>query len=73
MPGLFIANHADDQPSAMPIGPVPLPQPGANAPPAPAHNGPACWIKVSASEDGTFAVTNARNGFSKTYTRVGPG
>ena len=27
----------------------------------------AYWIKVSAQEDGTFTVTNARNGFSKVY------
>jgi hypothetical protein len=32
----------------------------------PAHS-PAYWIKVSAQQDGTFVVTNARNGFSKTY------
>jgi hypothetical protein len=28
---------------------------------------PAYWIKVSARQDGTFTVTNPRNGFSKTY------
>ena len=28
---------------------------------------PAYWIKVTAQTDGTFTVTNARNGFSKTY------
>jgi competence protein ComEC len=33
---------------------------------AAAHT-PAYWIKVSAQADGTFMVTNARNGFSKTY------
>ena len=33
---------------------------------AAAHS-PAYWIKVSAQTDGTFTVTNARNGFSKTY------
>jgi beta-lactamase superfamily II metal-dependent hydrolase len=32
---------------------------------------PAYWIKVSALEDGTFTVTNARNGFSKTYRHRG--
>jgi competence protein ComEC len=32
----------------------------------PAHT-PAYYIKVSAQADGTFTVTNARNGFSKTY------
>jgi beta-lactamase superfamily II metal-dependent hydrolase len=32
-----------------------------------AHTGPAFWIKVSAQADGTFTVTNTRNGFSRTY------
>jgi beta-lactamase superfamily II metal-dependent hydrolase len=67
VPGLFIANGVDDQPNTMPIAPTPLPQPADKAPPPPAHNGPAFWIKVAARDDGTFAVTNARNGFSKTY------
>jgi hypothetical protein len=33
---------------------------------AAAHT-PAYWLKVSAARDGTFTVTNPRNGFSKTY------
>jgi len=69
VPGMFIANVVDDQPPAMAVAPVPLPQPGDNAPPPPAHNGTAYWIKVSAQTDGTFTVTNSRNGFSKTYAR----
>ena len=68
MPGLFIANGVDDQPQTMPIAPVPLPAPGSNAPPPPAHDGPAYWIKVSAQDDGTFTVTNARNGFTRVYS-----
>jgi len=32
----------------------------------PAHTGPAFLLKVSAQADGTFTVTNTRNGFSKT-------
>jgi len=67
VPGVFIANGVDDQPGALPIAPQPLPPPGPGAPPPPAHNGPAHWIKVSAQADGTFTVTNARNGFSKVY------
>jgi beta-lactamase superfamily II metal-dependent hydrolase len=67
VPGMFVANLIDDQPAAMPIAPLPPPQPGPGAPPAPVHNGPAYWIKLSAQEDGTFTVTNARNGFTKTY------
>ena len=70
VPGLFIANGVDDQPSAIPIAPMPLPQPGSNAPPPPAHSGRAYWVKLSAQEDGTFTVTNARNGFSKVYRRM---
>lgn len=66
-PGLFIANTIDDQPDAMPVAPIAAPQPGSGAPPAPVHNGPAYWIKVSAQPDGSFTVTNARNGFTKTY------
>jgi competence protein ComEC len=37
---------------------------------AAAHT-PAYWIKVSAQADGAFTVTNARNGFSKTYKSKG--
>jgi len=42
-----------------------------DAPPPPAHNGMAYWFKVSAREDGSFTVTNARNGFAKTYAAMG--
>jgi competence protein ComEC len=34
---------------------------------APIHNGPAHWLKVSALSDGSFSVTNTRNGFTKLY------
>jgi competence protein ComEC len=67
VPGLFIANGVDEQPAAMPIAAVAAPAPGPGAPAPPAHNGPAFWIKVSAKQDGSFTVTNARNGFTKTY------
>jgi len=66
-PGMFIANVADEAEAGMPAAPIAPPQPGASAAPAPAHNGTAYWIKVSARADGTFTVTNQRNGFSKTY------
>jgi competence protein ComEC len=39
---------------------------GGRGTPLPPHT-PAYWIKVTATQDGTFTVTNARNGFSKTY------
>jgi len=67
VPGMFIANLLDDQSNAMPLAPIKAPAPGPNAPPPPAHNGPAHWIKVAAQTDGTFTVTNTRNGFAKTY------
>jgi len=67
VPGMFIANLTDEQPAAMPVAPIAAPAPGPNTPPPPAHNGKAYWIKLSAKTDGSFSVTNARNGFTKTY------
>ncbi len=64
--GMFIANPVDAQPAAMPIAAF-TPTPGAPPAPAPAHNGDAYWIKISARQDGSFTVTNTRNGFAKTY------
>jgi hypothetical protein len=69
VPGMFIANTVDDQPAAIPIAPATAPAPGLGAAPPPAHNGTAYWVKISASDDGTFTVTNARNGFSKVYRK----
>jgi beta-lactamase superfamily II metal-dependent hydrolase len=66
-PGMFIANTIDDQPDTMPIAAMTPPTPGPNTPLPPQHNGTAYWMKVSAQSDGTFTVTNTRNGFSKTY------
>ncbi len=67
VPGLFIANLVDEPQPVMPVAPMPPPNPGENVPAAPVHNGAAYWIKVSAQRDGSFEVTNGRNGFSKTY------
>jgi len=65
-PGMFIANL--DEQSSIPVAPMPPPQRGGPPPPpAPVHDGAANWIKVSAQTDGTFTVSNSRNGFSKTY------
>jgi len=66
VPGVFIANGLDEQLEAMPIAPI-TPPSGRGAPPPPAHNGQAYWIEVSARPDGSFTVTNARNGFAKEY------
>ena len=65
VPGTFIANL--EETPTVPAAPLPAPQRGAPAPPAPQHDGMAHWIKVSAQTDGRFTVTNSRNGFSKTY------
>ena len=68
VPGLFIANGIDEPLSAMPVAPIAARRRARCAPP-PAHNGTAYWIKVSAQSDGSFTVTNARNGFTKTYAK----
>jgi beta-lactamase superfamily II metal-dependent hydrolase len=74
VPGMFIANGLDEPLTAMPVAPISAPQPGPDAPPAPVYNGAAYWIKVSAQPDGSFTVTNGRNGFTKTYSvRPSPG
>ena len=73
VPGMFIANLLDQPSAAMPVAPITAPTPGPNTPPPPAHNGPAYWIKLSAKPDGSFTVTNARNGFTKTYAAPKPG
>jgi len=64
---MFIANPVDEQPPALPVAPMPAPAPGPGTAPPPVHNGKAYWLKVSAETDGSFTVTNTRNGFSKTY------
>jgi competence protein ComEC len=64
VPGMFIANTVDEPEASMPIAPLAAPTRGTRPP---VHNGDAFWIKVSGSADGSFQVTNARNGFTKTY------
>lgn len=65
-PGIFIANL--DDPGA--LAAVVASSAGGTAGSAAtgAHDGAAYLIKVSALPDGTFTVTNGRNGFSKTYS-----
>jgi competence protein ComEC len=68
-PDDFIANLEPATPAAPPAPPV-APGPAAGAPgrgtPAPPHS-PAYFLKVSVQPDGSFSVTNSRNGFSKNY------
>lgn len=42
---------------------------GRGAAAAAAAHTPAYWIKMTVQLDGTFTVTNSRNGFSKTYVK----
>lgn len=67
VPGIFIADLADRPQPTVPVDPMPPPAARTVQPPAPAHNGKAYWIKVSARQDGSFTVTNTRTNFSKTY------
>jgi len=66
-PGMFIANAVDNQQPAIPTQPMPVPAQGQQASPPPQHDGTAYYFKVSARADGTFSVTNTRNGFTKDY------
>jgi len=70
-PGVFIANLDTPAVTAATIAhPPPEPPPGIRPPEiGNEDHAPAYWIEVSAQADGTFTVTNSRNGFSKTYQR----
>jgi hypothetical protein len=64
---MFIGNLVDAQPDTMPLAAWTPPPQGQQPPPPPVHNGKAYWFKVSAQQDGSFSVTNTRNGLMKTY------
>jgi len=68
--------------AAPPAAPAPAAAAPAGAPPAapggpggqgggrgaqPPPHTPAYWIKIAAQQDGSFTVSNSRNGYSKTY------
>ena len=63
-PGIFVAN-VDDAATVASVLTAPPASGRGGAPPA-AHS-PAYLIKVAAQQDGTFTITNTRNGFSKLY------
>jgi beta-lactamase superfamily II metal-dependent hydrolase len=70
-PARFIAN-VDDPATIAGVLTTPAPAPGAGRPggpggPGAAAHSPAYAVHVVAQQDGTFTVTNTRNGFSKTY------
>lgn len=82
VPGAFISNWADGGEASIPVAAIVRDDANANlfrlpdnreAPPAPVHNGPSYYFKVTAQPNGTFTLTNTRNGFSKTYTKVSGG
>ena len=62
--GVFIANVDDAATIASVVNGS---QPSADA--AAAGHSPAHYLKISARPNGTFTVTNTRNGFAKTYTK----
>lgn len=66
VPGAFIANRFEGE-MDVPIAPTEYQSPEPSAPPIPPHEGPANWLKIDAWRDGTFTITNTRNGFAKTY------
>jgi hypothetical protein len=63
-PALFIANV--DEPATVATV-LTTPPPAGRGGGTPQPHGPVALLKVSAQRDGTFTVTNTRNGFSKTY------
>jgi len=65
VPGMYIANLDE---TTVPVTPMVPATPGTPAATAPQHDGPAHWIKVSARMDGSFSVTNSRNGLVKSYS-----
>jgi competence protein ComEC len=65
-PATFIANVDDNATVANVLSAAQAAGPRGGGGAAAAHS-PAYLIKVSAQQDGSFTVTNTRNGFSKTY------
>ena len=63
--GVFIAN-IDEPATVASVLTTPDGQRGGGAGANAAH-APAYYLKISAQNDGSFTVTNTRNGFSKTY------
>jgi beta-lactamase superfamily II metal-dependent hydrolase len=63
-PGAFIANLDSTATIASVLTAAPGAQP---TPPSDPAHAPAHYIKISARRDGSFTVTNTRNGFTKAY------
>jgi beta-lactamase superfamily II metal-dependent hydrolase len=69
--GVYIAN-VDDPAAIASVLTAGGGRAGGRGSAAPQHS-PAFWLRISALPEGTFTVTNSRNGFSKTYTRRSAG
>jgi beta-lactamase superfamily II metal-dependent hydrolase len=67
--GVYIANVDDPAVVASVLTASPGERGGGRGSTSAPQHGPAFWLKISAQPDGTFTVTNNRNGFSKIYTR----
>ena len=65
--GVFIAN-VDDPATIAGVLTTPAAGRGGGSAALAAHS-PAHYLKISARPNGSFTVTNTRNGFSKTYTK----
>ena len=63
-PAVMIANIDERDQLAAIVAGAPAPPAGAGGT---AAHAPAHYIKVSARTDGSFTVTNSRNGYSRTY------
>jgi competence protein ComEC len=65
-PATAPATAAAAPPSTAPAAGPGAGQGGGRGTPLPPHT-PAYWIKITAQPDGSFTVSNSRNGYSKTY------
>jgi hypothetical protein len=62
------AGNAPAQGATVPPSPAPgPPAPGGRGRANATGHSPANWLKIAAYPDGSFTITNPRNGFSKTY------
>ena len=62
--GVMIANIDEREQLTAVVGEAATPPAGAGGM---AAHAPAHYLKVTARNDGSFTVTNSRNGYSKTY------
>lgn len=67
--GVYIANVDDNATIASVLTSPPPVRGGPPGAGGPADHIPAYWLKVSAQRNGSFTVSNPRNGFSKTYIK----